>query len=212
MSAIIQKLNELSKVTFTLPISNNSVTINKINLELQSKFEKFATSSDNELQASIDYLEFINRHIRKEIDGDVEFLDKLYILLQWHNDIKDEKIDHAFTPVTIENLELSINGAPFVFEFELPSLVKDLAFLKFVSQKKTDIKSIDILFYFTCRFLKTVQIDGDKLDVSDIPLTQTLFQHLDINKVTSINKHIDQALEGIKTIRDLEVDARVFFA
>ena len=81
--------------------------------------------------------------------------------------------------------------------------MKDLAFLKFVSQKKADIKSIDILFYFTCRFLKTVQIDGDKLDVSDIPLTQTLFQHLDINKVTSINKHIDQALEGIKTIRDL---------
>ena len=212
MSAIIEKLNELSKLNITLPISNIDVTINKINLELQSQFEQFAKNADNELQASINYLEFINRHIRKEVNGDVDFLDKLFILLQWHNDLKEEKIEQEFKPIDIKNLDIKINGAPFVFEFELPTLTKDIAFLKYVASKGKDIQSIDVLFYFTCRFLKKIIIDGEFLEVTDIELTENLFQRLDINRVTIINKHIDSQLSDIKTIRDLEVDPRVFFA
>ena len=53
MSAIIQKLHELSKLNITLPISNTPVEINKINLQLQSKFEQFATKYKNEIEASL---------------------------------------------------------------------------------------------------------------------------------------------------------------
>ena len=71
MNAIIQKLSELSKLNFTLPISNQSVEISKINLELQSKFEDFARNVDNELTASTQYLQFINNHIRKEAKSNI---------------------------------------------------------------------------------------------------------------------------------------------
>ena len=211
MSAIIQKLHELSKLNVTLPISNTSVEINKINLDLQSKFEQFATNVDNELQSSMQYLEFINRHIRKEVGGDVDFLDKLFILQQWHNDLKAKPIKHEFSPISIKDLTLKINGADFLFKFELPSIVKDLAFLKYILDKQSDLASVDVLFYFTFRNLQSVTIDNEMLEVSDIPLAETLFKLLDINKVGSINKHIDTALKPIESVRNLEVDARVFF-
>jgi hypothetical protein len=212
MSAIIQKLQEISKLNITLPISNKSVQINKINLDLQSKLEQFAVNVENELQSSMQYLEFINNHIRKEINGDVEYLDKLFILQQWHNDLKDDTIDQIIEPVEIQDLPLTINGAEFLFKFELPTVVKDLAFLKYILSKKSDIKSIDILFYFTFRYLVSVTVDTDVLDVSDIPLAESLFKLLDISKATLVTNHIDDALESIETIRNLEVDARVFFA
>ena len=212
MSAIIQKLQEISKLNITLPISNKSVQINKINLDLQSKLEQFAVNVENELQSSMQYLEFINNHIRKEINGDVEYLDKLFILQQWHNDLKDDTIDQVIEPVEIQDLPLTINGAEFLFKFELPTVVKDLAFLKYILSKKSDIKSIDILFYFTFRYLVSVTVDTDVLDVSNIPLAESLFKLLDISKATLVTNHIDDALESIETIRNLEVDARVFFA
>jgi len=212
MSAIIQKLQEISKLNITLPISNKSVQINKINLDLQSKLEQFAVNVENELQSSMQYLEFINNHIRKEINGDVEYLDKLFILQQWHNDLKDDTIDQIIEPVEIQDLPLTINGAEFLFKFELPTVVKDLAFLKYILSKKSDIKSIDILFYFTFRYLVSVTVDTDVLDVSDIPLAESLFKLLDISKATLVTNHIDTTLESIETIRNLEVDARVFFA
>lgn len=212
MSAIIQKLQEISKLNITLPISNKSVQINKINLDLQSKLEQFAVNVENELQSSMQYLEFINNHIRKEINGDVEYLDKLFILQQWHNDLKDDTIDQAIEPVEIQDLPLTINGAEFLFKFELPTVVKDLAFLKYILSKKSDIKSIDILFYFTFRYLVSVTVDTDVLEVSDIPLAESLFKLLDISKATLVTNHIDDTLESIKSIRNLEVDARVFFA
>jgi hypothetical protein len=212
MSAIIQKLQEISKLNITLPISNKSVQINKINLDLQSKLEQFAVNIENELQSSMQYLEFINNHIRKEINGDVEYLDKLFILQQWHNDLKDDTIDQVIEPVEIQDLPLTINGAEFLFKFELPTVVKDLAFLKYILSKKSDIKSIDILFYFTFRYLVSVTVDTDVLDVSDIPLAESLFKLLDISKATLVTNHIDDTLESVETIRNLEVDARVFFA
>ena len=213
MSAIIQKLQEISKLDVTLPISNETIKLNKINLEVQSKLEQFAIGGDNEILTSVHYLEFINNHIRREVNRDVGYLDKLFILQQWYNDLKtDNHITEAITPVEIEDLSLTINGAKFIFKFELPNIVKDLAFLKYIGSKKSDIKSIDILFYFTCRYLSSITVDDDVLDISDIPLAESLFKLLDINKATNITDHIDQALESIKTVRNLEVDARVFFA
>ena len=213
MSAIIQKLQEISKLDITLPISNEKIQLNKINLELQSKLEQFATGKNNELLTSVLYLEFINNHIRKEAKGDINYLDKLFILQQWYNDIKTKnQINDIIKPIEIPDLSLTINGAKFIFKFELPSIVKDLAFLKYIISKKSDIESIDILFYFTFRYLTNVHVDDDVLDVSDIPLSESLFKLLDINKATKVTEHIDKALESIKTVRNLEVDARVFFA
>jgi len=80
MSAIIQKLNELSKLNITLPISEQAIQINKINLEVQSKFEQFATKYKNEVEATLNFLQFINNHVRKEANGDLSYIDKLYIL------------------------------------------------------------------------------------------------------------------------------------
>ena len=66
MNAIIQKLHNLNKLDVTLPSSNKSIQINKINLELQSRFEDFAKDVTNELTASTKYIQFITTHIKKE--------------------------------------------------------------------------------------------------------------------------------------------------
>ena len=67
MSAIIQRLTELNKLDVTLPVSNETIKINKINLEVQSKFEEFARSTDNELYTSTEFVRFIINHIKKEL-------------------------------------------------------------------------------------------------------------------------------------------------
>ena len=156
MSAIIQKLHELSKLNITLPISNTPVEINKINLQLQSKFEQFATKYKNEIEASLNYLQFINNHIRKEVNGDVNYIDKLYVLYSWHNDLKEEPIKHKFKQLSIKDKTLKINGVDFKFEFELPSVTKDLAFLKYILNNNKDVETVDALFYLTFRYLKQI--------------------------------------------------------
>ena len=93
MSAIIQKLKELSKLDVTLPIGGQSIQINKINLEIQSKFEQFVTKYDNDVEASLRFLQFINNHIHKEASDDLNYIDKLFILYTWHNDLKDKQLE-----------------------------------------------------------------------------------------------------------------------
>ena len=214
MNAIIQKLSELSKLNFTLPISNQSVEINKINLELQSKFEDFARSVDNQLTASTKYLQFINNHIRREAKGNIGYLDKLYILQQWFNDVKpDEQVECEITDIQIPDFTLTIEGADFIFKFELPEIAKELAYLKYIIEtKKDEMKSVDALFYFIFRFIHTVEVDTDELKAEDIETAETLYRYLSMNKITSITNHIDKALEPIKPVRNFEVDPRVFFA
>ena len=74
MSTIIQKLNELSKLDVKLPISEQSIQINKINLEIQSKFEQFVTKYKNDVEASLRFLQFINNHVRKETNEDLNYI------------------------------------------------------------------------------------------------------------------------------------------
>jgi len=212
MSAIIQKLNELSKLNITLPISEQSLQINKINLEVQSKFEQFATKYKNEVEATLKFLQFINNHVRKEVNGDLSYIDKLYVLHTWHNDLREEKVEQTFEHIDIENNVIKINGVDFNFEFELPTITKDLAFLKYILNKSDELETVDALFYLTFRFLKQISFDDTTFEVSDIPNSEILYKHLDMSKINTLQKHVDSSLESIKEIRNLELDARVFFA
>tara|TARA_R110002020_G_scaffold347601_1_gene561281 strand:- start:31 stop:669 length:639 start_codon:yes stop_codon:yes gene_type:complete len=212
MSTIIQKLSELSKLNITLPISEQTLQINKINLEVQSKFEQFATKYKNEVEATLKFLQFINNHVRKEVNGDLSYIDKLYVLHTWHNDLREEKIEHPFEHINIENTVIKINGVEFNFEFELPTITKDLAFLKYILNKNEELETIDALFYLTFRFLKQISFDDTTLEVSDIPTSETFYKHLDMSKIGTLQKHVDSSLESIQEVRNLELDARVFFA
>jgi len=212
MSAIIQKLNELSKLNVKLPISEQSIQINKINLEIQSKFEQFVTKYENDVEASLRFLQFINNHVRKEANEDLNYIDKIFILYTWHNDLKKEPLEHTFELINIEDTDIKINGVIFHFEFELPTISKDLAFLKFILNKTESPETIDALFYLTFRYLKQITFDDTTLEVSDIPTSEVLYKHLDMSKIDTLQKHIDSSLEKIQQIRNLEIDARVFFA
>lgn len=213
MNAIIQKLGELTKLNYTLPISKQEVTINKINLELQSKFEDFARNVTNELTASTKYLEFINKHIKKEAKSNVHYLDKLYILQQWYNDVKDEKVECEIVDVNIPDYILTIDNVEFKFVFEFPEIAKELALLKYIiSTYNEEMKSVDALFYFIFRFVQSINIDEDTLDVEDIETAEVLYKHLSMNKISNITNHIDKALDSIQPLRNFEVDPRVFFA
>ena len=212
MSAIIQKLKELSKLDVTLPIGGQSIQINKINLEIQSKFEQFVTKYDNDVEASLRFLQFINNHIHKEASDDLNYIDKLFILYTWHNDLKDKQLEHTFKLIDIKDIDIKINDITFRFEFELPTVSKDLAFLKYVLNKTETTKSVDALFYLTFRYLKQITFADESLDVSDIPTSEVLYKHLDMSKINILQKHIDSSLKSIQDIRNLEIDARVFFA
>tara|TARA_Y100000034_G_C6770431_1_gene343678 strand:- start:36 stop:680 length:645 start_codon:yes stop_codon:yes gene_type:complete len=214
MSAIIQKLNALNKLDITLPICNESLQINKINLETQSKFEEFGRNTENELYTSSQYIQFINNHIKKEVKRDLNYIDKLYVIQQWYNDIKkDEIIDCELSTVEIPDYSISINDTNVVIKFELPTLSKELAYLKYIiNNKKTDMMSIDILFYFIFRFIKSITIEDDTLLAEDIDTSEQVYKLLSMTKVTSITEHIDSSFKVIESVRNLEVDPRVFFA
>ena len=214
MNAIIQKLHSLNKLDLTLPSSKKSIQINKINLELQSKFEDFAKDVTNELTASTKYIQFITTHITKEAKGDINYIDKLYILLQWFNDLKeDEKIDCNITDITIPDFNIKFNETDVTIKFELPTLVKELAFLKYIlSTKKDDMKSVDVLFYFIFRFVQSITVDDDIILAENIDICEEVYKVLSMKKVTSITDHLDDAFKSIELIKNLEVDPRVFFA
>ena len=214
MNAIIQKLHNLNKIDITLPSSKKSIQINKINLELQSRFEDFARDVKNELTASTKYIQFITTHIKKEAKEDINYIDKLYILLQWFNDLKEEeKIDCNLTDITIPDVIVKFGTTDMIIKFELPTLVKELAFLKYIlSTKKDDMKSVDVLFYFIFRFVQSINVDDDIILAESIDICEEVYKVLSMKKVTSITDHLDDAFKSIEQIRNLEVDPRVFFA
>tara|TARA_Y100000310_G_scaffold325364_1_gene388729 strand:+ start:1818 stop:2462 length:645 start_codon:yes stop_codon:yes gene_type:complete len=214
MSAIIQRLTELNKLDITLPISKEAIQINKINLELQSKFEDFARDVRNEITASTQYIEFINKHIRKETSGNIHYLDKLFVLLQWFNDLKkEESIECEISEIEIPDFIINLNGEDLVFKFELPTIVKELAYLKYIlDTKKDDMKATDVLFYFTFRFINSINIGEETLKAEDIESSESVYNLLSMGKITSITDHIDEVLKPIQPVRNLEVDPRVFFA
>ena len=72
--------------------------------------------------------------------------------------------------------------------------------------------SIDILFYFIFRFIKSVTIEDDTLLAEDIDTSEQVYKLLSMTKVTSITEHIDNSFKSIEPVRNLEVDPRVFFA
>ena len=214
MSAIIQKLNALNKLDITLPVCKETLQINKINLETQSKFEEFGRNTENELYTSSQYIQFINTHIKKEVNRDLNYIDKLYVIQQWYNEIKkEETIDCELSTVEIPDYNILINDTDVVIKFELPTLSKELAYLKYIiTTKKNNMMSIDILFYFIFRFIKSVTIEDDTLLAEDIDNSEQLYKLLSMTKVTSITEHIDTSFKAIESVRNLEVDPRVFFA
>ena len=214
MSAIIQRLTELNKLDITLPISKESIQINKINLELQSKFEDFARDVRNEITASTQYIQFINKHIRKETSGGLHYLDKLFVLLQWFNDLKkEENIKCEISEIEIPDFIIDLNGEDLVFKFEFPTIVKELAYLKYIlDTKKDDMKATDVLFYFTFRFINSINIDEETLKAEDIASSESVYNLLSMGKITSITEHLDKVFKPIQPLRNLEVDPRVFFA
>jgi hypothetical protein len=213
MNAIIQKIEELTKLNYTLPISKQEVTINKINLELQSKFEDFARDVKNELTASTKYLEFINKHIRKEAKININYLDKLYVLQQWYNEVKGEPVDCEVVELSIPEYSMKIDDVDFKFTFELPEIAKELALLKYIiSTYNDEMKSIDALFYFIFRFVQSISVNEDVLNVEDIETTEVLYKYLSMSRITKLTNHIDKALDPIQPLRNFEVDPRVFFA
>ena len=213
MNAIIQKIEELTKLNYTLPISKQEVTINKINLELQSKFEDFARNVKNELTASTKYLEFINKHIRKEAKININYLDKLYVLQQWYNEVKGEPVDCEVVELSIPEYSMKIDDVDFKFTFELPEIAKELALLKYIiSTYNDEMKSIDALFYFIFRFVQSISVNEDVLNVEDIETTEVLYKYLSMSRITKLTNHIDKALDPIQPLRNFEVDPRVFFA
>jgi hypothetical protein len=214
MNAIIQKLGELNKLDVTLPISKQSIQINKINLELQSKFEDFTRNMKNELTATTQYIQFIANHIKKETSNDLHYLDKLHVLLQWFNDLKeDETIDCEITETQIPDLTIDLNNTAVVFKFEYPTIVKELAFLKYIiDTKKDSMRSVDVLFYFVFRFINCINIDEDTLKAEDIEASESVYNLLSMGKITSITEHLDKVFKPIQPLRNLEVDPRVFFA
>ena len=151
---------------------------------------------------------------KKEAKGDINYIDKLYILLQWFNDLKeDEKIDCNITDITIPDFNIKFNETDVTIKFELPTLVKELAFLKYIlSTKKDDMKSVDVLFYFIFRFVQSITVDDDIILAENIDICEEVYKVLSMKKVTSITDHLDDAFKSIELIKNLEVDPRVFFA
>ena len=126
---------------------------------------------------------------------------------------KEEPVDCELSTVEIPDYNISINDTDVVIKFELPTLSKELAYLKYIiTTKKTDMMSIDILFYFIFRFIKSVTIEDDTLLAEDIDTSEQLYKLLSMTKVTSITEHIDSSFKAIEPVRNLEVDPRVFFA
>ena len=74
------------------------------------------------------------------------------------------------------------------------------------------MKSIDALFYFIFRFIQSITVEEDVLNVEDIETAEVLYKHLSMNKITNLTKHIDKALDSIQPLRNFETDPRVFFA
>jgi len=212
MSAIIQKLTELNKLDVTLPTSNETIKINKINLEVQSKFEEFARATESELHTSTKFIEFIIKHIKKETKQDLNYIDKLAVIQKWYNDVKkDEPVECELTNVEIPNFTFSIDGTEVNVIFELPTITKELAYLKYILANK-DLKTTDVLFYFVFRYISKITIEEDNLSAEDIPTCNHLYKLLTMSKITSITEHIDEAFKSIQSVRDLEVNPRVFFA
>jgi hypothetical protein len=212
MSAIIQRLTELNKLDVTLPVSNETIKINKINLEVQSKFEEFARSTDNELYTSTEFVRFIINHIKKETKRDLNYIDKLAVIQHWYNDVKtDEPIECELKTIEIPNFTFDIDSTKVDIAFELPTISKELAYLKYILANK-DLKTMDVLFYFVFRYISTFTLEDDVLSAEDIPTCQELYNLLSMSKVTSITEHIDEAFKPIQPVRDLEVNPRVFFA
>ena len=113
-------------------------------------------------------------------------LDKLYILQQWYNDVKEETVECEITDITIPDYTMSIDDVDLKFVFELPEIAKELALLKYIiSTYKDEMKSVDALFYFIFRFIQSINIDDDTLNVEDIETAEVLYKHLSMNKITN---------------------------
>ena len=137
----------------------------------------------------------------------------MYILQQWYNDVKEEKIDCEITELSIPEYTITIDDVDLKFVFELPEIAKELALLKYIiNTYKDEMKSVDALFYFIFRFVRSINIDEDTLNVEDIETAEILYKHLSMSKITNITQHIDKALDSIQPLRNFEIDPRVFFA
>ena len=214
MSELLAKFKEICNNEINLPDTGN-VTITQLNIEFQNRLFSLLKETEGEAAVSINYLQFINNYIFEVTKKDnITFIDKLFLLLHWKNEINvEDKQEIKFENVNLndEHLKTNISEQDVKIDFKIPSLKQENNILSYLLSKDTLLEA-DILFFDLFRFIEKITISDQEYKLSDTSYEDLykLYLLFDIGLIDSIASTINNGLADVVNLRSLEADFSFF--
>tara|TARA_R100000315_G_C5235186_1_gene146782 strand:- start:3931 stop:4581 length:651 start_codon:yes stop_codon:yes gene_type:complete len=209
MNEIINKLKELCTFEVNLPSLEAPVKVEKLNINFQNKLQDELNEVNGENEAALRYLRFINKHIQSYSSQSLNFFDKIKLLGEWYNNIKniDEKL--KFDVSDIKDQTFNFNSSTLMsVNYYIPSLEKEATLLNFLLNREK-VADIDIVYFDNFRFIKEIKFGEDQLyNISEMEpsFSYDVFLMFDTTIINNISNHISSNLESINDLRELEGD------
>ena len=214
MSDLLTKFKEICNTDIELPQSGK-ISVTKLNIEFQNKLFSVLQDLEGEANISINYIQFINNYIFEITKKDtVTFIDKLFLLTHWKNEIDvDNKKEIEFKDINLneQKLTTTIQDQNVEIYLKTPTLKQENDILSYLLSKETLLEA-DILFFDLFRFIDKLVISDQEYKLSDTSYEDLykLYLLFDFTLVESITTTINNALKEVANLRSLETDFSFF--
>tara|TARA_Y100000361_G_C11123448_1_gene324580 strand:- start:234 stop:887 length:654 start_codon:yes stop_codon:yes gene_type:complete len=214
MSDLLTKFKEICNTDIELPQSGK-ISVTKLNIEFQNKLFSVLQDLEGEANISINYIQFINNYIFEITKKDtVTFIDKLFLLTHWKNEIDvDNKKEIEFKDINLneQKLTTTIQDQNVEIYLKTPTLKQENDILSYLLSKETLLEA-DILFFDLFRFIDKLVISDQEYKLSDTSYEDLykLYLLFDFTLVESITTTINNALKEVANLRSLEADFSFF--
>ena len=156
-------------------VSNNSITLSKINVDFQSKLHNtLGNFTDDNSTIVLKYLQYINEYIINiDLSREFTFKDKLWIIHFWRKDIinTEEELDIESLKV-IDNLKdctikFTLNKLETTVKLTQSTLIHENNIIDFLLNQDKELNETDVLFFDAFRFLDVITIDSKDYKISN---------------------------------------------
>lgn len=218
MNNLLSKFQEICNDNITLP-DGGDIKINKLNVDFQSKLHTRLENSENDFVAILTYMDYINEYITGLYrDYNFTYRDKLYILNYWFQDI--HSLDNfnlntkAIDKLNDSKIELQLNNNNIVVKLQQSNLQLENKILQFLLSKPSkSIGRMSIIFFDTCRFIHSVEIDGQEFFIENMSVEEfyKIYELFSVDHLKQITDKLTEILQELSIIRELEADITSFY-
>lgn len=216
INELLKNIEGNNELNFTLPYSKRELKTKRFNVDSISKLnEIFVESSPYKIV--LKYYDYLHKLVKSRCDGEINYLDFLYIILYLrsaeNNEFDDIDLNNVINNLDISNIKIkdekvfNDKNIKFIVKYSIPNLNKLEEILKIAKRSKEDI-----VFYSVFKYVNSIQVHlndtvSDCNTVNDLKRLYDAVSYKAIDEISNETNQIDDQIHRLFKV-NIETDTK----